>query len=231
MEKKCTVIIPAAGQGRRMKSHTKKQYLELKGKPILAWTIEAFQKHPLVNRIIIVTSKEDIAYVQKEVVQPYDFKKVTDVIEGGQERQSSVKKGLDLVSTSERYVLVHDGVRPFIKEEVITKLVENLIHYKACAVGVPVKDTIKVINEDKLIVDTPDRDKLWAIQTPQAFHVGILKKAHKEAVETGYLGTDDTVLVERFEKESVRMLEGDYSNIKITTQEDLVFGEFYLDSK
>ncbi|WP_105619880.1 2-C-methyl-D-erythritol 4-phosphate cytidylyltransferase [Vallitalea okinawensis] len=220
---KCTVIIPAAGQGRRMNSDKKKQFINLKGKPILVWTIEKFQQHDAIDEIILVTSSDEIDYCTKEVVDAYGLTKVKHIIVGGTERQSSVFEGLSFVD--EGIVLIHDGVRPFITTEVIDNAIQQTKKFGACAVGVPVKDTIKYVGEDGTIINTPQRSKLWAVQTPQCFRIDLIKSAHQKALEEGYLGTDDTVLVERYLKIPIKMINGSYNNIKITTIEDIAFGE------
>lgn len=220
---KCTVIIPAAGQGRRMNSDMKKQFISLKGKPILVWTIEKFQQHDAIDEIILVTSSDEIEYCNKEVVEAFGLTKVKHIIVGGSERQSSVFKGLSYVN--EGIVLIHDGVRPFISTDLINNAIQHTKKFGACAVGVPVKDTIKYVGEDGTIINTPQRSKLWAVQTPQCFKADLIKKVHQQALEEGYLGTDDTVLVEKYSETPIKMINGSYNNIKITTIEDLAFGE------
>lgn len=225
----CVAMILAAGSGKRMNSATKKQYLSIKNKPILVWTMEAFQQHDSIDGIVVVTGEEDIPYIE-EMVNNYGIHKVGHIVAGGKERQDSVYAGLSYVNENDM-VLIHDGVRPFIKGEQIDTLINTLAEYSACAVGVPVKDTIKVVDDQRIIEDTPERSKLWAVQTPQGFTGAAIKKAHELAKIQGYLGTDDTVLIEHFLNKPVKMVMGDYSNIKITTQEDLLFGEFVLDTR
>ena len=220
---KVSVVIPAAGQGKRMKTEKNKQFLKLKDKEIVAHTIDKFESETVVNDIIVVARKEEIDYCQEKIVNNYDFKKVSQVIAGGATRQDSVYNGLQAVDADSDYVLVHDGARPFITSELINKVVKRVKKYNAAAVGVPVKDTIKVINSDNMIINTPDRSKLVAIQTPQAFDKDLILTAYHRAIEEGFIGTDSASLVERMEQ-TVKLVKGSYENIKITTPEDLEFG-------
>ncbi|WP_330375381.1 2-C-methyl-D-erythritol 4-phosphate cytidylyltransferase [Inediibacterium massiliense] len=222
-----SVIIAAAGQGKRMNQKINKQYINLLGKPILAHTLEVFEQSSFIDEIIVVTHPDEINYCDKNIISFYDFKKVKKVISGGKERQNSIYNGLQEVDAKCSIVMIHDGARPFIKEENIIESIDEAIKYKAVGVGVPVKDTIKVVDEDKNIVSTPNRKFLWAIQTPQVFCYDLLIKAHKKAIKDQYIGTDDTVLIERM-GQKVKMLMGNYENIKITTPEDLYIGEAIL---
>ncbi|MGN1317442.1 MAG: 2-C-methyl-D-erythritol 4-phosphate cytidylyltransferase [Lachnospirales bacterium] len=224
---KNSVIICAAGVGKRMKSKVAKQYILLNDRPILSYTIEAFEKSKDICEIIIVTGKEDIDFVKNEIVDKFGFKKVKSITAGGAERQHSVYNGLKAVSKDCDIVLVHDGVRPFITEENIHNIIEETKIYNACCLGVKVKDTIKICDENGYINETPKRDKLWAAHTPQSFRYDIIMKAYESAFSEGILGTDDSMLVERIGVK-VKMVEGSYNNIKITTPEDLYMGENIL---
>lgn len=221
---KSSVIICAAGVGKRMKSKVAKQYIELKGRPILAHTIETFEKSDDISEIVIVTGKNDIEYVSRDIVEKYGFKKVKTVTAGGEERQHSVYNGLKAVSADTDIVLIHDGVRPFIGSEFIHNIIAETKIHKACVLGVKVKDTIKVCDSGGYVVSTPERATLWCAHTPQVFEYGIIMKAYESAFNDGVLGTDDSMLVERIGIK-VKMVEGSYSNIKITTPEDLYMGE------
>lgn len=225
---KVSVIIVAAGSGKRMKSAIAKQYLDLKGRSILSYTVDVFEKSPIVGEIILVTGKEEIDYVKSEIVEKYKFNKVKAVIEGGSERQYSVENGLKAVDKSCDAVMIHDGVRPFIDSESICVLAEETIKYGACVLGVPAKDTIKICDENGFVSDTPERKLIWHAQTPQSFKYNIIADAYKKANEDGFLGTDDSVLVERTGCK-IKMVEGSYDNIKITTPEDLYVGERILE--
>ncbi|MGM0501916.1 MAG: 2-C-methyl-D-erythritol 4-phosphate cytidylyltransferase [Bacillota bacterium] len=222
-----SVVIPAAGQGKRMKTEKNKQFLMLDDKEVLAHTISKFENSNLVDEIIVVARADEISYCENKVVQNYDFTKVVKVIAGGSTRQESVYNGLQEVAESSDFILIHDGVRPFITGQLIEKVVAEVKEYEAAAVGVSVKDTIKVINSDTMIINTPDRSKLVAIQTPQAFKKDLIMDAYQQAVEDGFVGTDSSSLVERLDK-TVKLIEGSYENIKLTTPEDLELGEIIL---
>ncbi|PKM93386.1 MAG: 2-C-methyl-D-erythritol 4-phosphate cytidylyltransferase [Firmicutes bacterium HGW-Firmicutes-1] len=226
--KKIGVIIPAAGQGKRMKADTSKQYIEVEGKPILAYTIEKFQQSSLVDEIVIVVGQNEVEYVEKYIKNRYNFTKIKSIIKGGKERQDSVFEGLKVLSQDIDIVLIHDGVRPLIRIESIDFIIEETIKYKACILGVNVKDTIKVIDEYKNVVNTPDRNQLYAIQTPQAFQKELILLAYKESMKDGFRGTDDSTLVERYTDTKVKIVEGSYMNIKITTPEDFIFFKEYM---
>lgn len=229
-EKFVSVIIAAAGRGKRMNSNMNKQYLNLCNKPVLAHAIEAFEQSVYIDEIIVVTHPEEIQYCKERIIDSFGFKKVTKVIGGGSKRQESILNGLKAVDEKCDIVAIHDGARPFIKGETIIDSIDAAIKYKAVGVGVPVKDTIKVVDEEKNIKNTPDRKTLWAIQTPQVFDYKLVLKAHEKAIEDGYQGTDDTVLVERI-GEDVKLVMGSYENIKITTPEDLYIGEAILQNR
>lgn len=224
-----SVIIPAAGQGKRMGTSIKKQYLKIGNKPIIAHTLEKFIQSKWIHEIIVVIAEEDRGYMNNEILNKYNFNKQIKLVIGGKERQESVYNGLINISNKTEVVLIHDGARPFISEEEIQKVIEGVWTYGACIVGVRVKDTIKMIDKEGYIMDTPDRSKLWSIQTPQGFKKEIILKAHKKAKEDKYLGTDDGVLVERLGYR-VKIIEGKYENIKITTTDDLLIGETIVKS-
>lgn len=224
---KNSVIICAAGVGKRMKSAIAKQYIELRGRTILSYTIEAFQKSEDISNIIIVTGKDEIDYVKSEIVDKYNFSKVKAVVEGGKERQDSVYNGLKQMKDAD-IVLVHDGVRPFVEQKDIHNIIEETKKYGACISGVRVKDTIKVCDENGYIKDTPARSTLWAAHTPQSFKYDIIKRAYESAYRDGVMGTDDSMLVERLGVR-VKVVEGSYNNIKLTTPDDLYLGENILD--
>lgn len=230
MDINVTAIIVAAGMGKRMNCDTPKQYIKLYEKPILAYTLEKFESCEVVKEIIIVTGKEDIKYVQKDIVEKYGFLKVKKITEGGSERQHSVYNGIKCSARNSDIIMIHDGVRPFVKTEDIYKIAEDAVKNGCCVLGVKVKDTIKACNEKGLILDTPKRDLLWIAQTPQAFKADIIKNVHKKAVEEGFLGTDDAMLAEKYGY-AVNMTEGDYNNIKITTPEDLYFGKAIIEQQ
>ena len=217
------VIILAAGQGKRMNAGKNKMFLQIADTPLIIHTLKVFDDDYYCKKIILpinASEKSDI----EDILQCYTFNKTIEIVNGGKERQNSVYSGLQAVEEhKDSIVLVHDGARPFVKQETIAQLVEMAAKKGSAIPGVRVKDTIKRV-QDGQVIDTVERSSLWAVHTPQAFRVSTLKKAHKHADDTGYLGTDDASLVEAF-GEKVYMVEDHYSNIKITTPEDLYFAE------
>lgn len=220
------VVIVAAGTGSRMNMGINKQFIKLEGKEIIAYTIEKFYNNSNIEDIVVVVKEDESEFFKKEILDKYNFKNVK-IAYGGKERQDSVYNGLKLLDEKCDVVLIHDGARPFVSYKIIDKSIEEAKEHKAIVVGVPVKDTIKVIDNDKNIVDTPNRSVLWAVQTPQTFDYNILIDAYKDAFKNKFYGTDDAMLVERIGYK-VKMLEGSYNNIKITTQEDLNIGSQIL---
>lgn len=215
------VIIPAAGQGKRMRAGKNKVLLQLKDIPILIHTLKVFELDEACEGIILAISAGDEDHFSS-LLKKYRIKKVTSLVAGGNERQHSVYNGLQ-AAKKEGIVLVHDAARPFIEKRVIHELVAVAEKDGAAVVAVPVKDTIKKVNNFE-VVETIERSSLWAIQTPQAFRVSLLEEAHNLALEQKFLGTDEASLVERLHI-SVKIVEGDYDNIKLTTPEDLYFAE------
>lgn len=229
---KITAIVLAAGSGSRMKSETKKQFMEIKGKPVIWYSLFEFEKSR-VDEIILVTGKEDIDYCKKEIVEKYNLKKIKNVVAGGSERYESVYNGLKEVTGN--IVLIHDGARPLINNEIIERSIEGTIKSDACVVGVPVKDTIKRANKEGYIIDTPNRSELWITQTPQSFKTDLVKMAYKKMKEELEKGnttlniTDDAMVVEEFTTNQVRFVQGDYKNIKVTTPEDIDIAELFIE--
>lgn len=215
------VIIPAAGQGKRMRAGKNKVLLQLKDIPILIHTLKVFELDEACQGIILAISAGD-EDLFSSLLKKYRIKKVTSLVAGGNERQHSVYNGLQ-AAKKEGIVLVHDAARPFIEKRVIHELVAVAEKDGAAVVAVPVKDTIKKVNNFE-VVETIERSSLWAIQTPQAFRVSLLEEAHNLALEQKFLGTDEASLVERLHI-PVKIVEGDYDNIKLTTPEDLYFAE------
>lgn len=225
----CTAIIVAAGKGRRMGTEISKQFLELGNLPVLVHTLKKFQNCAKVDEIVIVTGRECIEYCRKEFVDKYHIEKVTQIVAGGRERQDSVYNGLKVVSEKTEIVAVHDGVRPFVRVTDIEKTIKEAQRNKACALGVHATDTVKICNSENVIIHTPNRSKLWYVQTPQTFQYDILKRAYEEAVKNRFIGTDEAMLVEKIGV-PVKVVEGSYDNIKITTISDMVIGEALLKS-
>ena len=233
----CTAIILAAGQGKRMNSQVPKLYLEVQEKPILYYTLQTFMDSKYIDRIILVVGAGQVEQVKKDIVARYNFSKVTEVIEGGKERYDSVWCALQRISDEQdAYVFIHDGARAFVSEEVIERAYENVLKYKACVVGMPVKDTIKIVDDSQMVSKTPDRAFLWQAQTPQVFEVEIIKEAYENVMNhhselSVNMITDDSMLVETLGKCDVKLVQGSYDNIKITTPEDIVMAEQILKGK
>jgi 2-C-methyl-D-erythritol 4-phosphate cytidylyltransferase len=228
---KSIALIPAAGMGKRMGASINKQYLQLDGVPIVARTISVFEASPLIDAIYLVIPADEIPYCREAVVEAGGFRKVAAIIPGGRERQNSVMNGLRAMKpyiSDDDVVLIHDGVRPFISEELIAEAIGVARGNSGALVAVPCKDTIKTVR-DGVVIDTPPRESLWQAQTPQVFRFGAIFDAHTAAEQDGYSGTDDASLVERLGG-TVRIVRGDYRNIKITTPEDLILAGAFLSS-
>ena len=203
---------------------TKKPYLKLLNEPILAHTIRVFDQNAIVDEVMVVVDAADIEICQSTVIAPYRFQKVTNLVPGGKTRQLSVFNGLQVIPTDTDFVIVHDGVRPFVTDETIFRCIEAADTYGAAVAAVPVKDTIKVADETGFIANTPEREKLWAVQTPQVFRKTVLIEAHQTAQKRQISATDDATLVEQLGFK-VKLVMGSYANLKITTPEDLVIAE------
>lgn len=227
---KVSVIIPAGGSGSRIKSKKAKQYLSLNQIPILIHTLIVFERMKMINEMILVVPENHLFYVQKELLPPYKLTKIKSVVAGGKERQDSVKNGLNEISDKTDIVVIHDAVRPFIHEKIIYAVVSEAKKTGAATAGVMSKDTIKIIKRNNLIAETIPRDNVWLTQTPQAFKYEILKKAYKKAYKDKFYGTDDATLAERI-GQKVKMMEGSYENIKITTPEDIIIAKALMKNK
>ncbi|PKM68449.1 MAG: 2-C-methyl-D-erythritol 4-phosphate cytidylyltransferase [Firmicutes bacterium HGW-Firmicutes-2] len=219
------VIILAAGMGNRMQHHQNKQFIHLAGYPILYHTLMVFQKMKAVDNIILVVREDEMSYVEKNIFPLNDFSKVVKMVEGGKERSDSVDNALKAIE-GEGLVLIHDGARPFVKEVDILRLIQVALKSNAAVLGVPVKDTIKSVDAHQLVIKTPDRSLLWAVQTPQAFELNLIKQAYAKRYAYSKDFWDDAMLVEELMDHDVKMVEGSYDNIKITTPSDLAYGEW-----
>lgn len=227
----CTAIVLAAGQGRRMGTETQKQYLEILGKPVLCYSLEVFQKSEIIDDIIIVVGKGQEEYCEKEIVEKYQIQKVKKIVSGGAERYHSVWNGLKELQES-GYVFIHDGARPFVDEEMIKRAYENVLQYKACVVGMPVKDTIKIADSSGFAQETPDRNRVWSVQTPQVFESAIIKNAYEILLkQEDNSVTDDAMVVEKILGKKVKLVQGSYENIKITTPEDLDIARVFAEKR
>lgn len=226
---KAGAIVLAGGSGKRMNSSIPKQYMLLGGRPMIAYGLEAFEKS-LVEQIVLVTGADEVEFCQEKIVRAYHLQKVKAVVPGGRERCHSVYEGLKALEGC-GYVLIHDGARPLVSRQIIQKAIEGAALYRACVVGMPVKDTIKVANQEEFASDTPDRKYLWQIQTPQAFEYSLVRRCYDELMRDTQLQqtvTDDAMVVEHFSDVPVKLIRGDYANIKITTPEDLYVAEALL---
>lgn len=230
---KIVAIILAAGKGSRMKSDIQKQYLLIKDRPVLYYSLKAFEDS-FIDEIVLVTGAEEISYCRDEIVKKYAFTKVTKIVAGGKERYHSVYAGLQAIEDCD-YVFIHDGARPFVTGQILQRAYEMVKREKACVVGMPVKDTIKLADESGYAADTPRRDLLWIVQTPQVFSFSLIKEAYtafleqeQELLSQGIKMTDDAMVAEMFSDKKIRLVEGSYENIKITTPEDLKVAEVFL---
>lgn len=222
-----SAVIPAAGMGSRMERDMNKIFIIMENRPILAHTLEAFQECDEVDEIILVAKNEELEYLRTSFLQEYPFSKVRGIVAGGDTRQDSVYNGLMSVDPACDIVLIHDGARPFVEKRLILDSILGVIEHGACVVGVPVKDTIKVIDQEQKIRYTPQRKTLWSVQTPQSFIYEFIVDAHLRAQDESIEATDDSSLVEQLGY-PVHMVMGSYSNIKITTPEDLKFAKAIL---
>lgn len=230
---KTAAVVLAAGSGKRMGSSTKKQYMLIDGRPVIYYSLKAFQDS-FVDEIVLVVSPGDVTFCKKEIVEKYRFDKVHYVVEGGKERYHSVAIGLDAASFCD-YVFIHDGARPMLTEEILNRSFECVKKHDACVVGMPVKDTIKIADVEGNIASTPNRNLVWTVQTPQVFAYPLIAEAYRklilkeqELVQNGIVITDDAMVVETLTGHPVKLIAGSYENIKITTPEDIAIAENFL---
>lgn len=229
---KTLAIILAAGQGKRMNTSTSKQYLEVLGKPIIVYTISQFLENPWIDQVMLVVSPDMRSYMEEEIVNRFFVESKSEIIVvlGGKERYDSVYSALKESAQVYKKILIHDGARPLITQPVITKVIQALDSVDACIVGVKAKDTFKLVDETGLIRETIDREKLYTIQTPQGFHRDTILNAYTKGIgkAKAYGVTDDSMMVELFSESSIKIVNGEYTNIKITTPEDLIMMEKIL---
>lgn len=228
MEKqKYAAIVLAAGSGKRMNSKVHKQYLIIQDRPVLYYSLKVFEDSA-VDEIVLVVGKGEEEFCRKEIVDKYGISKVKAIVEGGKERYHSVFEGLKQTSDAD-YVLIHDGARPFVNQDIIRRCMQEVQKYQACVVGMPVKDTIKIADEEGYAKQTPDRKNVWMIQTPQTFSYALIYEAYEEMLKTEDTAiTDDAMVLERIKGKKSKLIEGSYRNIKITTPEDLLIANVYL---
>ncbi len=233
-EKRLAAIVLAAGKGKRMGSDLPKQYLNLLGKPVLWYALKVFEDS-FVDEVILVTSEEEIEYCQREIVERYDLKKVTKIVAGGKERYHSVANGLEAADCD--YVFIHDGARPLLDEEMLSRLFSEVTQHGTAIAAMPAKDTVKIADDGGFAISTPDRSHVWQMQTPQVFSYQPIKEAYEkllaseeELIQKGISVTDDAMVMETFGALPVKLVAGSYRNIKITTPEDLKIAEAFLNA-
>lgn len=238
-KKRCTAIVLAAGSGRRMKSDVAKQYLPLGGRPLIWYALHVIEESSVIDDCILVACQEDIlnGYVREEIVERFGFHKVASIVPGGAERYDSVYNALQAIKETGTagYVFIHDGARPFLTEEILERCLAEVEKTGACVAGMPVKDTIKIADEDCYARQTPDRNTLWQIQTPQVFERVLITQAYEKLMQekerlaaAGVKITDDAGVVELLMDRPVKLVEGSYRNIKVTTPEDIAAAEAFL---
>ena len=226
-KQKYAAIVLAAGSGKRMKSQVHKQYLIIQDRPVLYYSLKEFEDSA-VDEIVLVVGKGEEEFCRREIVDRYGISKVKAIVEGGKERYHSVFEGLKQTSDAD-YVLIHDGARPFVNQDIIRRCMQEVQKYQACVVGMPVKDTIKIADEEGYAKQTPDRKNVWMIQTPQTFSYALIYEAYEEMLKTEDTAiTDDAMVLERIKGKKSKLIEGSYRNIKITTPEDLLIANVYL---
>ena len=246
-KKRCTAIVLAAGCGSRMGGGVAKQYMLLCGKPLIWYALHAVEESSVIDDCILVTGAEDISYVKEEIVARYGFRKVEAVVAGGKERYDSVyhalraladgktEQGDVCAANRDGYIFIQDGARPFLTEEILKRCYEAVGRDHACVAGMPVKDTIKIVDESGFAKETPDRNLMWQVQTPQVFDAPLILSAYERLMQEkerllreGISVTDDAMVVETFTDCRVRLVEGDYRNMKVTTPEDMAVAEALL---
>lgn len=220
-------IVLAAGKGSRMHMDIQKQYATILGKPVIAYTLDAFEASK-VDDIILVVGEGEIPFAREQIVNRFGYTKVSQIVTGGKERYESVYKGLCAAKDS-TYALIHDGARAFITPDLIAQCIRDVISYDACVMAVPVKDTIKIVDEKQYSVSTPDRKVMWQMQTPQCFRLPEIREAYRRMLESGDTTmTDDAMVMEKYGSRRVKMTMGSYENIKLTTPGDFILGEAIL---
>lgn len=220
-------IVLAGGRGARMQSNTPKQYMELNDHPVLYYSLKTFQES-CVDTIVLVCGKGEAAYCKENIVDRYQLNKVKYIVEGGEERYHSVFNGLQCIKDSS-YVLIHDGARPFVTRQIIENNIQTAISKKACVTAVPSKDTVKISDGGTKVADTPQRKNVWVIQTPQTFETALIEEAYEKMMKKPDPSiTDDAMVVEKIMDTDIYLVMGDYKNIKITTPEDLLVAQVFV---
>lgn len=229
-----TAIVLAAGQGKRMNCDVHKQYLLINDKPVLYYSLKVFEDS-FIDDVVLVVGKGEEEYCRKEIIERYSFTKIRVITEGGKERYHSVANGINAITWKCDFVFVHDGARPFINNEILERAYDTVKDTQACVVGMPVKDTIKIVDEKRFVTSTPPRAFVWQVQTPQVFSYELINYSYNKLIEeeanllkNNVLITDDAMVIEYFAHKRVKIVEGSYQNIKITTFEDLGIAKSFL---
>lgn len=236
-KKRCIAIILAAGQGKRMGTSIQKQFLELNGKPVIAHTAAVFEQSDMIDDILLVTGQGQEEFVRREIVEKFGLSKIRGLASGGQERYHSVWNGLKamkaccgLENLENILVFIHDGARPFVDEEILTRQYQDAQQYQTSVAGMPSKDTVKIVDEEGYAVKTPNRKYVWTVQTPQVFDAALIYTAYEKMLRMENIeATDDAMAVEKYMAVPVKMTEGSYRNIKITTPEDMEIAKAFLE--
>ena len=224
---KIVALIAAAGKGRRMNSRISKSFIPVSGKPILAYTIDIFEKCKSIDKIYLIVSPEEKEICHKNVILRYKFSKVQELVDGGDTRQDSIYNGLKALDKDTDIIVIHDGVRPLVEETIIQDSIEEAQKYGAAIAAIPIKDTVKKSDNNFYISKTLNREEIWRAQTPQTFKYDIILPAYHQAYKDKYLATDDAAIVEKY-GHKVKLIIGPEENIKITTPFDLIVAEVFL---
>ena len=222
----CVAVVLAAGNGKRMGGPVAKQFLEVNGKPLIFYALDTMETSKVIDQVVLVVPEESIEYVKKEILEKYSLNKVVRVVAGGKERYDSVRNALRFIE-KDTYIFIHDGARALVSEKILKRGLEQVEVCGACVAAVPVKDTIKRVDQDGFAVETPERSTLWTVQTPQVFAGEIIKEAYEALPETANV-TDDAGVVEWYGNAKVKMYLGDYTNLKVTTPEDMILMKSFL---
>ena len=232
---KNTAIVLAGGRGSRMQSDIPKQYMEIEGRTVLFYSLKQFQDCSLIGEIVLVAGRDDVEFCKKTYIEEHNLTKIKKIVCGGKERYESVMNGL--MAVDEGYVFIHDGARPMITQDIIARLKNVVVKEETAVAGMPVKDTIKVVDDENYVTDTPERQYVWQVQTPQCFSFPLIYDAYKSIIQDEEEGwtvpkiTDDAMVLEYATDHEVKMVEADYRNIKITTPEDLLISAVFLGNK
>jgi len=224
----CSAIVVAGGKGTRMEAKINKVYMEISGKQTIVRVLDTFQENLLIDEIVLVVNERDKEYCEQQILDNNFYTKLKVVVIGGKRRQDSVYNGLKKVSEHAEIILVHDGARPLVTHDIIERSIDGALEYGAVITAVPVKDTIKIADKDGFVYETPERNTLWAVQTPQVFKKELIMEAYKNAEDMNIQATDDAILVEKL-GHRIKLVEGSCENIKITTPEDIAIAEAILE--